>query len=317
MTESVCVLEHRHDPDRPRRAVTGLLVCAGHQIGLSRMLRQLPPLHAALDAAVARGGRIGGPVVSGSRNVGVDLDDDVTLIRRAIRHKLATWALLVAEECDVTAPDLTAEHLPPPQLTPRRRRYNLINPRTGTVITTTVLTAIPREVTEVAVLVAWLARWHDWLLGRDYVDDWAQDIGDLHSEAWARAYPSGRQWRAVADCPADGCPGLLRATLSAQDDLLPSRVICTEEPEHTWQADQWRALRRALPGREEWLSIAALSQLHGIPSVTLYRWAAEDGWRSVCRVPSMPWRSPGRHPALYHADEVEAAVTLRRAVVDI
>jgi hypothetical protein len=52
VTDQPCLLIHHFDPDQPRRALDGLYVCAGHQARLSRWLRQLPPLHAALDAAV-------------------------------------------------------------------------------------------------------------------------------------------------------------------------------------------------------------------------------------------------------------------------
>lgn len=316
MTERMCVLTHHTDPDRSRRALPGLLVCAGHQARAERWLRQLAPLHAALDAVVADAGRSGGPWVSGSREVGLDLSDRTVVVRHAIRHRLATWVLLVAEERDVTPPNLAPERRPV-HLTPRRRLYHVTDPRTGTASVITRLSVVPREITEVQQLTSWLATWHDWLLAQEYVDDWVQDLADLHSEAWACAYPSGRRWHVIADCPEPACQGRLRAAVASQDELLPDRVVCTEEPAHAWSAAQWRLLRRTLPQWLEWLSIAALSQLHGIPSVTLYRWAREDGWRSMCRVPAQPWRSPGRHPALYHADEVEAAVACRRAVVDI
>jgi len=317
MTEQPCVLAHHTDPDRPRRALDGLYVCAGHQAGLQRWLRQLPPLHAALDLAVATGDRAGGPVVSGTRDVGVDLNDRVTTVRKAIRHKLASWALMVNEEhpSKPTLPNLSAEALPPVRLVPRRRKYNLIDPKTGAVSTITTSTAIPHETTEVGVLAGWLSTWHDWLLAQDYVDDWAQDVGDLHSEAWSCAYPSGRKWHVIANCPAGECDGQLRATLGAHDDLLPDRVICTDDPEHTWAADQWRALRRSLPGREEWLSVAALSQVHGVAHRTMARWATEGGCRR--REAPRPWPTPGRPPVLYHADEIEAAVLARRAAFDI
>ena len=316
MTDTLCVVPHARDPERPRLALDGLRVCAGHEARLSRWLRQLAPLHAAMDSAVAQGDRSGGPVVSGTRDVGVDLSDRVTAVRAAIRHKLASWVLLVAEEAKATPPDLSAEGRPAPLVTVRRRSYNVIDPRDGTVTMVVKLSQTVREVTDVQVLADWLTTWHEWLLAQEYVDDWAQDLYDLHSEAWSCAYPSGRKWHVIADCPVDGCGGQLRANVAAGDDLLPDRVICTEEPEHTWEAGEWRALRRSLPGRPEWLTVAALSQLHGVPARTLYRWAHEDGWASVCPVPSSPWLSAARHPALYHVDVVEAAVAARRAMLD-
>jgi hypothetical protein len=315
MTDTLCVVPHHHDPERPRRALDGLLVCAGHEAGLSRWLRQLAPLHAVLEYALATGDLSGGPVVSGTRDVGLDLRTQVSTVRDAIRHKLATWALMVAEEAKATAPDLSPEARPAAVLVPRRRKYNVINPRTGKVEMITRLTAIPREVTEVQVLTDWLTTWHPWLLAQAYVDDWAQDLADLHSVAWSCAYPSGRTWHVVADCPAAGCGGRLRATVGSWDELLPDRVICTDDPDHTWMADTWRALRKTLPGRQEWLTMAALSQLHGVALSTLYRWATEDRWQ-VRRWTTVGWVSVGRPSMLYCAEEVDAAVTARRAALD-
>lgn len=312
---SLCVIPHAADPERPRRALDGLLVCAGHEAGLSRRLRQLAPLHAVLEHALAVGDRAGGPVVGGTREVGIDLQHRVTVVRAAICHKLASWALAVAEEAKATPPDLSPESRPAAILSPRRRKYNVINPRTQRVDTITRLTVIPREVTDVQVLTTWLTTWHPWLLARPYVDDWAQDIADLHSEAWDCAYPSGRRWHVIADCPAENCPGKLRATVGSRDELLPDRVVCTEEPDHTWLAESWRALRKELPGRSDWLTIAALSQLHGVPPATLYRWAVADDWKTRQWV-TVGWVSIGRPAVLYHAAEVEAAVNARRGGLD-
>lgn len=314
--EAVCAVPHVHDPERARHALPGLLVCAGHQASMVRRLAQLAPLHAALDFAVAGGSLSDGPVVSGSREVGIVPVDRVMTIRAAIRHKLASWAQAVAEEAPATLPNLTEEARPLPVLVQRRRKWHVINPRTGSVATVTRITGIAREVSEVQVLTGWLATWHDWLLAQPYVDDWAQDMADLHSEAWSCAYPSGRRWHVIAECPTAGCGGRLRAALGTRDDLLPDRVICTEEPEHTWEAGEWRVLRRSLPDRQHWLTIAALSQLYGIPARSLYRWAVQDGWTSVCPVPTDRWLSAARHPALYHVDQVEAAVNARRGELD-
>lgn len=54
MTDQLCVLEHRTDPDRPRHAVPGLLLCIGHGDRLFHNLDDLPELRDALTEQMGR-----------------------------------------------------------------------------------------------------------------------------------------------------------------------------------------------------------------------------------------------------------------------
>src|SRR3954447_8849834 len=52
---STCVLPHRHDPDRPRRALDGMLVCAGCLHRVEQAIAELPGQHDALERRLAPG----------------------------------------------------------------------------------------------------------------------------------------------------------------------------------------------------------------------------------------------------------------------
>jgi hypothetical protein len=54
----------------------------------------------------------------------------------------------------------------------------------------------------------------------------------------------------VGPCPGtmngNPCPGIIRATLRADDDLLPSELRCNAETPHAWSSSEWRMLERRL-----------------------------------------------------------------------
>ena len=51
---------------------------------------------------------------------------------------------------------------------------------------------------------------------------------------------------AVGPCPGNNCTGIVKATVRADDDLLPSTLRCTGTPTHEWPAGEWRILERRL-----------------------------------------------------------------------
>ena len=184
---TACVLAHFRDADRPRRAMDGTCVCAGCHAKTLRALVQLAPLHKLLGeirAVTTAAPRTG----SRSTDTPIPLHPAAADHRRHIRQHLAGWVLDVCESRQLTPPCIDAVNGAQP---------------------------------EADALVGWLLVHHRWLLAQAYADDYAADLTDLHSAAWAIAYPSGRTYREFAPCPT-GCGGTLAAWL-APGDLLPAR----------------------------------------------------------------------------------------------
>jgi len=54
----------------------------------------------------------------------------------------------------------------------------------------------------------------------------------------------------VGKCPGSNnglpCPGTVKATVRADDDLLPSSLTCDATPSHSWPSGEWRTLNRRL-----------------------------------------------------------------------
>jgi hypothetical protein len=95
VTENICPLAHRNDPDRPRRATRGLL-CEGHYRGLGDDLASLPGLHNTLGAYLVRTGN--GDGTRTGVDVGINLDGEVVKAREHIANLLTSWARIVLEE---------------------------------------------------------------------------------------------------------------------------------------------------------------------------------------------------------------------------
>ncbi len=195
-----CVLTHRYEPERLRRAEDGGYVCYGCRTKTLRHLRQLAPLHRLLGEVVAVA--TAAPR-AGSRNAEapIPLHDAAATHRRHIRQHLDGWAQIVAEQRGLHPPDLGYD----PDGAGDR-------------------------------LPAWLAPHHDWLLYED-PGGYATDLGELHSRAWTLAYPSGKTRREFARCPDPACVGTLIAWL-APGDLLPAELTCdacgTPVPPAVW-----------------------------------------------------------------------------------
>lgn len=201
MTETVCVLEHRRDPDRPRRAADNLLVCLGHRTGLARDLLELPGMYEQLATAHAgqRGPR---SEVRSSGHAGLSLDDAVTTARAEIRTMLTTWVRAVAEDRGANLPaDDPAD----------MARWLL--GRYGTVL--------------------------DWCLGQDWAADFHAGIDAVHRDAFRILHPTGRRRFEVGACievtacdvasrVEQQCPGRMLATLTDVDDRLPASLWCDE-----------------------------------------------------------------------------------------
>lgn len=261
-----CLLRHIADPDRPRRALDGLRICRGCQVKLQRQLRQLGPLDRVLAAraATASGSRTG----SRSAETRLPMNDEAATVRLRIRGFLASWVQLVAEERGFTAPDLSvlaSTTIPRHEMTPQGLRL-----RAGALST-------------VDHLAAWLERSHDWLCAHDAVDEYADEMRELHTEAWRRSYPGTRRRFEVSECPFDlwadvrtrlhyRCLGTLTVAFRPGEDPLPDAECdtCgwTLDPRH-WLtlADQHRRL-----------TAVELSAIWDVPLRTVQRWAERDDW---------------------------------------
>src|SRR5882757_1544280 len=103
MTTGICLLQHRKDPDRPRRAEVGLLVCYGCEQQLIRALEELPAMWGELiDRHL--GSPAGGAPITGTPERAVPYRDAVGDERVLIRQQLASWCALVAEDRSIGTP---------------------------------------------------------------------------------------------------------------------------------------------------------------------------------------------------------------------
>jgi hypothetical protein len=100
MTEQNCVLDHRVNPDRPRRAIDGLYLCAGHRSELTRLVAEMPAKADGLRRA--RGGS--GPRPIGS-HADLSVDEGAAAHRSKMTAVVASWCRVVAEDHNITPPD--------------------------------------------------------------------------------------------------------------------------------------------------------------------------------------------------------------------
>lgn len=91
---------------QPRRAADGLALCLQHTDLIAADAHTAARLYDALAAKLTTAG-IPGERTSGSRNPGLSLDDRAVQTRTLIRHRLVSWALLIAEERGFGLPDDT------------------------------------------------------------------------------------------------------------------------------------------------------------------------------------------------------------------
>ena len=196
-----CVLPHRRDPDRPRRALDGLLVCPGHRKGLAFDLLDLPGMHAQLVARhTASGARFGER--RGRGHAGLNVQDKVARARGDIYTGLAGWARLAAEERDFTLP--------------------------------------ADDVAAIAgFLLGRGASMLDWACARPWIDEYADTLDTLHRTAFGLLHPRGRRRFEVGACietiscdvptrAEQRCQGRMVATLTDADDQLPAFLWCDE-----------------------------------------------------------------------------------------
>jgi hypothetical protein len=220
VTDDTCIAPHRHDPDRPRRAVDGLRLCPGHLEGLRRDLRELPRMHTELVGRLLEVGDQVGRTGRGDA-VGIALSDTVVRTRDHIRATLVSWAQVALEEG-------------PWEVAP------------------------PNDLATIGAWLDDRAEWfaaREWAdeIVRNLTETIAEARAALHPNSVYRVELG--PCPEVAGEDQERCPGMVIAFMRRQDDVLPSVVRCTErgdqgedEP-HAWTADRWHALGRRM-GRD-------------------------------------------------------------------
>lgn len=101
---------------------------------------------------------------------------------------------------------------------------------------------------DVAALAAFLIIHCDWLADHPSSAAAVRDLEDSATDLGAIAADNAPHRFNVGHCPTVACVGVLRVVLRADDDLLPSALTCTVNPEHTWPAGAWRVLDRIING---------------------------------------------------------------------
>lgn len=99
MTNFNCVLEHRKDPERPRRAIDGGYICQGHLGELWTLVSEMGEKADDLDRANGPGGKRSGT------GDGLTIDLAVAEQRSAMAGVMASWCRVVAEDRGILTPD--------------------------------------------------------------------------------------------------------------------------------------------------------------------------------------------------------------------
>ncbi|MTE21011.1 OvmZ protein [Streptomyces sp. TRM43335] len=125
--------------------------------------------------------------VSGSRSVGIVLDDRAVSARSRTTELLASWARMVVDERGVLGPGAS----------------------------------------EVATLVRFLREHLDWLATHPAAADFDEEMADLLECVTSALEPNPTRHLALGDCPRPDCGGALRGVLHAvDDDHAPGLVVC-------------------------------------------------------------------------------------------
>lgn len=187
--ETICIATHRHDPDRPRRAADGQLLCAGCIGGLHRHLTDMPGLYEQVVASMPRTRSTGNGRVSGSHEPGLPVNLAAGELRWQIGHDLYYWASEIAVGRGI--------HLPP----------------SG----------------RVSVVCGWLDRHIPWLAAREEAALFRGVLIELTAMAYRVIDPDRPPLvlgQCVETLDDYLCDGTLRATVLDVDDPRPSRVWC-------------------------------------------------------------------------------------------
>lgn len=93
-----CILVHRKDPDRPRRAIDGGYICSGHRGELRTLVEEMGDRADDLDRANGPGGKRSGT------GDGIAIDLAAAEQRSRMAAVIASWCRVVAEDHGITTP---------------------------------------------------------------------------------------------------------------------------------------------------------------------------------------------------------------------
>ncbi|MFI0481016.1 hypothetical protein [Actinomadura sp. 9N215] len=97
---------------------------------------------------------------------------------------------------------------------------------------------------DIGALARFLSRHAEWIASHPAAGEMVDEIGDLTRSARKVAYPNGAGRVRVGDCPT--CNGELVVLMRNRDDPLPSEIVCTTAPDHSWPATRWATLARKM-----------------------------------------------------------------------
>jgi hypothetical protein len=103
---------------------------------------------------------------------------------------------------------------------------------------------------DIPTLARFLGRHIQWLTRHPAAGDMAEEVRELTRNARDVAYPDSVRRVPVGCCPEIDCDGELFAHIRAHDDLLPSEIMCTLSPCHSWPVTWWTKLARRIRTRQ-------------------------------------------------------------------
>lgn len=103
-TLDICLVQHRRNPDKPRRAIDGGYICTGCADGLLGNLKALPGLYADLGEQQAYGRAGGGQRVGGTTERALPITPALAAHRDDIRQKLGSWCRVIVDDWGLTPP---------------------------------------------------------------------------------------------------------------------------------------------------------------------------------------------------------------------
>lgn len=212
-------------PHPARLAADGLNLCTPHVEHLEQDATMLATLHAELELVIMRTGS-SGEKVSGTGAEPPAPRDRVVDARTEIRHTLASWCRLVAEERGIQLPADEVSAMG--AYLQKHATWLAAHDAAGDV--SDELSTLRRK--------AWSAAYPT---GTKVVEVGPCPNHNYGADTFLDA-------NGVADWPR--CTGKLRAVVRPADQLLPSEVVCDTDPSHRWDSTQWRQLDRLVSGRK-------------------------------------------------------------------
>jgi hypothetical protein len=241
-----CAIPRRHRDDcasdqcrgcLPGWAADGLRLCAVCARRLGENAVKAAELHGELELMLRPNGT--GGQATGKPGSASPPREEIANMRREIRHILASWSQLIAEERGVHLPDGTepARVVKAMSDTPIWRGQGTIEQAI----------AGPPSIS-VDQMAAFIRTHAEWLAAQEYAGEAADELASLVSRAWGLAYPSGTRRIEVGPCPR--CDGTLTAIVRPVDSTKPTEVVCDGDEQHRWDSTQLRTLDRLVMARK-------------------------------------------------------------------